>query len=172
MTARQARNGQQRMLEAYRLLIADVYELAGVSRRISEQLARGVGQSAARWHLMSVLSESELSVAAAARRLGLARQSVQRVADDLVREEHLWVCPDPNDRRAPLLGLTNPGRVVMEDLFDRSREQRAAAIARAGVSIADLTQARETIGALAAALEQSSEDLPAAGGPQGTRVRR
>ncbi len=153
----------QRKLEAYRLLVADVYELAGISRRTSEQLAQGVGQTAARWHLMSVLSESELSVAAAARRLGLARQSVQRVADGLVRDGHVRVRPDPADRRAPLLGLTGSGRVLMEELFVRSSEQRATAMARAGVSMADLTRARDTIRALAAVLEPSSEEVTAAG---------
>lgn len=160
MAAGQAPGSQQGIHEAYRLLIADVYELAGASRRISEQLAREVGQSAARWHLISVLSESEASVAAAARRLGLARQSVQRVADDLVRQGHLHVRPDPTDRRAPLLSLTDSGRVLMEELFDRSSEHRAAAVGRTGVSVTGLTRARETIRALTAALEGPPRDAP------------
>lgn len=160
MTARQAPGSQQRLHETYRLLIADVYELAGASRRASEQLAREVGQSAARWHVMSVFSESELSVATAARRLGLARQSVQRVADELVRDEHLRVRPDPTDRRAPLLGLTDSGQVLLEDLFNRSSEHRTVAMARTGVSITDLAQARETIRALTAALEGPPPDAP------------
>src|SRR3712207_3495790 len=71
-------------LDAYRLLIADVYELAGESRRTSEALAREVGQSAARWHVLSVVSDGPRTVGSASRRLGLARQSVQRVVDDLV----------------------------------------------------------------------------------------
>jgi hypothetical protein len=47
---------QEEDLEAYRLFIADVYELAGQSRRTSESLARELGQTAARWHVLSVLS--------------------------------------------------------------------------------------------------------------------
>ena len=43
-------------VEEYRLLIADVAELIGRSRATSDELARSVGQTVARWHLMSVLS--------------------------------------------------------------------------------------------------------------------
>lgn len=160
MTAQQAQGNQRRLHETYRLLIADVYELAGASRRVSEQLAGEVGQSAARWHVMSVLSESELSVAAAARRLGLARQSVQRVAKELVRDGHLRVRPDPADRRAPLLSLTGSGQVLLEELFDRSSEHRMVALARTGVSINDLTRTREIIRELIAALEGPPRETP------------
>ena len=50
---------------AYRLLVAEVYELAGRSRRTSDALARAAGQSVARWHLMSVVSDGPRSVAGA-----------------------------------------------------------------------------------------------------------
>ena len=55
------------ILDAYRLLIADVYELAGASRRTSDDLARAVGQTAARWHVLSALSDAPRSVPSAAR---------------------------------------------------------------------------------------------------------
>jgi len=70
--------------EQYRLLMADVYELAGLSRRTSEAIARELGQTVARWHVLSVLSAGPCTVPATARRLGLTRQGVQRVADDLL----------------------------------------------------------------------------------------
>ena len=101
---------ERERVDAYRLLMADVYELAGESRRSSEKLAREQGQTAARWHLLSVLSDGSRTVASAARRLGLARQSVQRVVDDLARAGLVELHDNPDHRRAPLVGLRTRAR--------------------------------------------------------------
>lgn len=144
-------------VEAYRLLIAEVAELVGRARATSDLIAREVGQSVARWHLMSVLSDGPKSVAAAARRLGLARQSVQRVANDLVAERLAVSMPDPLDARAPLLGLTSDGQRLVTELYQRSTSDRVALVRSAGVSTAELDAARATIRAL---IEQfDSRDL-------------
>jgi DNA-binding MarR family transcriptional regulator len=135
-------------LVAYRALIADVYELAGLSRRTRDELAREVGQTAARWHLMSVLSDGPRSVSRAALRLGLARQSVQRVADELVRDGLATSTPDPDDARAPKIGLTAAGRQATRDLFARSDDLRARQLARCGLSSSDLDAARRTLRSL------------------------
>jgi len=82
--------------EQYRLLMADVYELAGLSRRTSEAIARELGQTVARWHVLSVLSAGPCTVPATARRLGLTRQGVQRVADDLLAARLLKASPNPD----------------------------------------------------------------------------
>jgi DNA-binding MarR family transcriptional regulator len=129
----------------YRLLIADVYELAGESRRTSEALAATLGQTVARWHLLSVISDGPRSVAGAARRLGLARQSVQRVADRLVAEGLAVAEPDPADARAPRLALTPAGRRVLDGLVQRSDAVRSAQLAGADVTVADLRAARRVV---------------------------
>ncbi len=139
--------------EAYRLLVADVYEFAATSRRTSEHIARELGQTVARWHVLSVLSERPLTVAAAARRLGLARQSVHRVARELLDDGLVGAEPNPDHKRAPLLGLTAEGRRVLEDLVRRADEDRARRLARAGVTAEDLVSARHTVRAVLAALE-------------------
>lgn len=135
-------------VDSYRLLIADVYELAGVSRRTSESLARRVGQTAARWHVLSVLSDGPRTVPSAARRLGLAPQSVQRVVDDLLRSGHLEASPNPDHVRSPLISLTASGRETLERLFDRSETERAALLERAGVTAEQLDQARDVLRAV------------------------
>lgn len=137
---------------AYRRLIADVYELAGASRASSEALAAETGQTAARWHVLSVLSEQPATVADAARRLGLARQSVQRVVDGLAADELVRRDPNPAHRRAPLIALTPRGRTVCAQLFERSTDARRGLLRRAGVTTEDLDAARATIGRLVAAL--------------------
>lgn len=142
----------RQLIDDYRLLMADVYEVAGASRRSSEDLAVTTGQTAARWHVLSVVSEEALSVAASARRLGLARQSVQRVVNDLRVDDLVHLQPDPADRRAPLVALTERGRAVFAELQATSERDRVRLLEASGLSASDLQQARSTLRALADAL--------------------
>jgi DNA-binding MarR family transcriptional regulator len=137
---------------AFRLLIADVYELAGRSRSTSEEIARRHGQTAARWHVMSVVTDGPATASTIARRLGQARQSVQRVIDDLLASGHLQACPNPDHLRSPLLGLTSQGRRQLGALVQDGDHDRAARLATAGLTRAQLEQARSTLRALLAAL--------------------
>ena len=131
--------------ESYRLLVADVYELAGVSRGSSEQIASEQGQTVARWHVMSVLADQAFTVPAIARRLGLTRQSVQRVADELVDEGVVKRSGNPDHQRSPLLALTTEGRETLRKIVIASDADRSQRLARAGVTVAELDAARETL---------------------------
>jgi DNA-binding MarR family transcriptional regulator len=134
------------------LLVADVYELAGVSRGSSEQIASEQGQTVARWHVMSVLSDHAFTVPAIARRLGLTRQSVQRVADELVDEGVVKRSGNPDHQRSPLLALTTEGRETLRKIVAASDADRSQRLARAGVTVAELDAARETLGKLLSVL--------------------
>ena len=138
--------------EAYRLLVADVYELAGESRRSSDALAGRVGQTTARWHVLSVVSDGPRTVASAARRLGLARQSVQRVVDDLVGAGQLVLLDNPDHARAPLVAHTAAGEATLRTLVAESDAVRAEVVRRAGISAAEMNAAREVVRRLVAAL--------------------
>lgn len=140
------------LLEEYRLLVADVYELAGLSRRTSEDLAKAAGQTAARWHVLSVLSDGPRTVPSAARRLGLASQSVQRVVGDLLASGHVEAVDNPDHARSPLIRLTASGRETLDELFARSDDDRAAVLDRAGVTAGELAAARDVLRRLAGAL--------------------
>lgn len=139
-------------VEEYRLLIADVYELAGVSRRTSEDLARSAGQTVARWHVLSVVSDGPRTVPSAARRLGLAPQSVQRVVSDLVASGHLEAVHNPDHARSPLMRVTGLGRTTVDELFTRSADDRAGVLARAEVTADELAAARGVLRKLVGAL--------------------
>ena len=153
MAAKHSRQPVDPRVEEYRLLIADIAELMGRSRSTSDDMARTTGQTVARWHLMSVLSGGRQSVASAARRLGLSRQSVQRVANELLADGLVTSTPDPDDARAPLFELTRRGEAIVTDLYARSEGARTELMIRADVSIRQLTAARETVRALVAALD-------------------
>jgi DNA-binding MarR family transcriptional regulator len=138
--------------ESYRLLIAEVYELAGRSIQTSEAIARRHGQTAARWHVMSVLADREASVSAIARRLGQARQSVQRVAADLLAASLVQAIPNPDHQRSPLLRLTETGHRLLEALTDDSARDRTDRLTSAGLAPAQLDQARRVLRSLIDAL--------------------
>jgi DNA-binding MarR family transcriptional regulator len=139
--------------EAYRLLIADVYQLAAVSRRSSERIAEQAGQSVARWHVLSVLSAAPLTVAAAARRLGLARQSVHRVVNEMVADGLVAASPNPDHKGAPLMSITPAGDRVLAELVRLSDADRSRRLARLGVSADELRRAGRTIRSVLEALK-------------------
>ncbi|MGW2037787.1 MarR family winged helix-turn-helix transcriptional regulator [Streptomyces virginiae] len=125
------------MAEELALLVADVFEAAGLLRRMGEGVAAAEGQTQARWQLLSVVSEEPLTVARAARRLGIARQGVQRVANDLVREDLAGFRPNPDHRGSPLLTLTPLGHATLERITTRAsaiHEVLTADIAAADIS--------------------------------------
>ncbi|MET8100796.1 MarR family transcriptional regulator [Streptomyces sp. NPDC005236] len=125
------------------LLVADVYEAAGVLRRSGEAIAGAQGQTQARWQVLSAVSEEPLSVARAARRLGVARQGVQRIANDLARDGLAEFRPNPDHRSSPLLGLTPQGRGVLDGITDRAAATHR--VLAADIEPADIAAARHLL---------------------------
>jgi DNA-binding MarR family transcriptional regulator len=97
-------------------LVADVYELAGELERCGDALAIAAGQSGARWKVLSAASVGGQTVAQLARRLGLARQSVQRVADALEDDGLVRFEPNPDHQRSPRVALTAEGEQALARL--------------------------------------------------------
>jgi DNA-binding MarR family transcriptional regulator len=116
------------MADEVALLVADVFELAGLLRRSGEITAVAQGQTQARWQLLSVVCDEALTVPQAARRLGVTRQAIQRVANDLVGAGLAEFKANPDHRTSPLLALTGNGRDVLEAITERA----AVANARLG----------------------------------------
>jgi DNA-binding MarR family transcriptional regulator len=103
-------------------LVAEVFELAAALRRDGETIAKLAGQTQARWQVMWIAATGRLSVAMIARRLGITRQSVQRVADAIVAEGLASFEPNPDHQRSPLLILTPTGQQALDTINQRSRE--------------------------------------------------
>lgn len=142
-------------VDAYRVLMAQVYELAAVSRRDSESVAGPIGVTVTQWHTMSVLSDgAAATVPQVAARLGVTRQAVQRVADQLVDRGHLEKVANPQHDTSPLLRLTPSGTEVLQQLWARSDEPRARMLA--GVELGRLDEAASTLGDLLLALKEQS----------------
>jgi DNA-binding MarR family transcriptional regulator len=98
------------------IVIADIYELAGRFRDNGETIAQTVGQTQARWQVLSAASAEPHSVPQIARTLGVTRQNVQRIADLLVEEGSALYQDNPDHRASPHLVLTRRGRATLEAL--------------------------------------------------------
>lgn len=91
-------------------MYADLFEAAAVGREQGEQMAAIVGQTQARWQTMWTIESAPLTVPQVARRLGVTRQNIQRIADELRREQLLCLIDNPDHKTSPLLHLTDAGR--------------------------------------------------------------
>src|SRR5688572_23889024 len=92
--------------DAFSMLAILVIRLHGLITAEGDALARPAGQTSARWQVLAGAEHGPITVATIARLLGLARQSVQRVADVLEDEGLVAYQDNPHHRRAKLLTLT------------------------------------------------------------------
>jgi DNA-binding MarR family transcriptional regulator len=92
-------------------LVLEIFRLNGALLVQGDRLVGDIGLTSARWQVMgaAALSPMPLSVAAIARNMGLTRQAVQRVADDLERAGFVRFAPNPHHQRAKLVVLTASG---------------------------------------------------------------
>ncbi|MFV8321068.1 MarR family winged helix-turn-helix transcriptional regulator [Mycobacterium sp. 23] len=140
------------MADDIALLVADIYEAAGALRKSGEAVAKTEGQTQARWQLLSVISGDATSVPRAARRLGVSRQGVQRIANNLVDDGLAQWRSNPDHRSSPLLQLTATGRRALSSITDRaSAAQRSLT---ADIEADDIRTARNVLQRLTAAVRQ------------------
>ncbi len=127
------------------------FRLNGQFLALAEDLARPAGMTAAWWQVLGAVLGEPLPVAGIAREMGLARQSVQRVADLLVGHGLAQYRDNPAHRRAKLLIPTAAGR----DAVARIGPAHAAAARRLAATFGAeaLDRAVATLGALSAALD-------------------
>lgn len=128
-------------------MIADIYELAGLMRVRGDSIAATVGQTQARWQVLSAAStEPRLSVPQIARRLGITRQAVQRTADLLVGEGFAHFADNPDHKASPHLILTQTGQDILARLTRAARVGHQELAARLdGIDLATLHRDLRTL---------------------------
>jgi DNA-binding MarR family transcriptional regulator len=103
-------------------LVVHVFRLNGLLIAVGDAMAEPSGQTSARWRVLAAIDRTPLSVAQIARAWWLTRQSVQRVADVLVREGLATYEANPNHRRAKLVRITPAGLSALHEIRLRQRE--------------------------------------------------
>ena len=141
--------------EAVTALILDVFRLNGRLLLAGDRLVSELGLTSARWQILGAIAYAERpeTVAWHARAMGVHRQGVQRIVNELNNEGIVAFEPNPHHKRAHLIVLTQMGR----DLYD-------AAIARQipwvnelseGLSSEDIATAQQVVGLLKTRLEDA-----------------
>lgn len=100
-------------------LILEVFRLNGLLLAAGDRLTADLGLTSARWQVMGAIAEGPLTVAAIGRRMGLTRQAVLRVANDIARQGFAAFADNPDHKRAKLLGLTDQGRNALAEVTRR-----------------------------------------------------
>lgn len=120
------------------------FRLNGQFLALAEELARPVGLTAAWWQVLGAVLGEPRSVSGIAREMGMARQSVQRVADLLVERGLAAYDDNPAHRRAKLVTATEQGLEAVRRIDPAHAEAAHALIGELGA-----VRAREVVAALA-----------------------
>lgn len=110
-----------RARRAWSGLVVEVFRLNGDLIEAGDALVRDLGLTSARWQVLGAiaLAPAPLPVAHIARNMGLARQSVQRVVDDMRTDGLVHLELNPHHRRAPLVAMTTRGEAAYEQAMAR-----------------------------------------------------
>jgi DNA-binding MarR family transcriptional regulator len=115
--------------ETFNAFALAVLEVTAALNTSGDALTKPVGQSSARWRVLGRISQGPQTVSQIAQRIGNARQSVQRIADDLADQALAEYIPNPADRRAQLLQLTDQGWLALTAI-ETEQERWSSRIAR------------------------------------------
>ena len=110
-------------------LVLETFRLNGRLLASGDALVADLGLTSARWQVIGAmaLSPVPLSVAQIARNMGLTRQAVQRLANEMEADGLMRFAPNPHHQRAKLVLLTAAGKSAF-----------AAAMKRQGAWASDL----------------------------------
>jgi DNA-binding MarR family transcriptional regulator len=145
--------------EAVTELIIEVFRLNGRLLVAGDRLVSGLGLTSARWQVLGAIALAERAepVAWLARSMGLNRQGVQRIVNDLVKDGLVAFRPNPHHRRANLVVLTERGKEVF-GAAERLQTPWVDALAN-GLSIGSIVATRRIVTALRRRLEEADDGL-------------
>jgi DNA-binding MarR family transcriptional regulator len=140
--------------EAATELILEMFRLNGRVLVAGDRMVSALGLTSARWQVLGsvALAARPEPVAWLARSMGLNRQGVQRIVNELIADGHVALEPNPHHRRASLVVLTEQGREAYA-AAERLQIPWVNALAK-GLGVADIAAARDTMAALRKRLEE------------------
>ncbi|WP_227429177.1 MarR family winged helix-turn-helix transcriptional regulator [Psychrobacter sp. I-STPA6b] len=135
-------------------LMLDLFKLNSRVLTAGDRLVADLGLTSSRWQVLGTImaSEQPQPVAWLAKDMGTSRQNVQRIVNDLAKEDLVAFEPNPHHQRANLVVLTQKGRQVIEET-----EQRQIPWVNAlaeGIALEDIQAMHRVIMTLAEKLEE------------------
>ena len=153
-------------------LVLEVFRLNGALLAAGDALVGDLGLTSARWQVMGAIASSPvpLPVAHLARTMGLARQSVQRLVDEMGEDGLVRLARNPHHRRAVLVLLTEAGEAAYRAAM--TRQERWADRLAAGLAPGGVEAASATLRALGRRLDEDAGEAGDGRAPQemGTRT--
>lgn len=139
-------------------LFLETIRLNGRLLASGDRLVAGLGLTSARWQVLGavVMAERPMPVPHIARQMGLSRQNVQRIVNDLDDVGYVTFAPNPHHKRAKLVVLTDRGRETY-DTAHRVQVPWANALG-AATTPEDLQTALRVLQSLRAALDKEQTD--------------
>ncbi len=143
--------------EATTELILDVFRLNGRLLIAGDRLVADLGLTSARWQVLGAIASTDRpeSVAWHARNMGLHRQGVQRIVNEMAKEGIVEFQRNPHHKRAHHVLLTVKGQKV----FDAAMALQIPWVngLSKGLKPKDIVTAKRVIDLLKARLEQENE---------------
>ncbi len=101
--------------QALTQLILEIFRINGELLNAGNRITKPFGLTSARWQIMGAIDEEgqPLTVSQIARRMGLARQGVQRIINDVEKLGLVTGSMNIDHKRAPLFSLSGEGKKVM-----------------------------------------------------------
>jgi DNA-binding MarR family transcriptional regulator len=139
-------------------LILAIFRLNGRLLLAGDRLVAGLDLSSARWQVLGAiaLAERPQPVAWLARNMGLNRQGVQRIVNEMRDDGLLEIQTNPHHRRAHLVVLTKRGKQAFE-AATRLQVPWVNGLAE-GVSLKDLAITQRVLAELCERLELGLSD--------------
>ena len=99
-------------------IILEIFRLNGSLLEVGNKITKPLNPTSARWQVMGAIeiANQPLTVAQIARRMGLTRQAVQRITNDLLKLKMVELSPNPDHKRSPLVSISTKGEKTMVDL--------------------------------------------------------
>jgi DNA-binding MarR family transcriptional regulator len=97
-------------------VIFETFRLHGRLIAFGDEMVREYGLTSARWQILGsiALASGDMTVPHIARNLGLSRQAVQRVTNDLAQDGFVAYEDNPHHKRAKRVSLTRKGRHIYD----------------------------------------------------------
>jgi DNA-binding MarR family transcriptional regulator len=141
--------------EAATEFILEVFRLNGRLLMSGDRLVAPLGLTSARWQVLGAiaLAEQPQPVAWLARSMGLNRQGVQRLVNEMIEDGLVETRPNPHHRRAHHVVLTKRGR----DAYEAAARLQAPWVTDLvkGLSCDEIATALRVAATLRARLEQN-----------------
>lgn len=138
-------------------LVLEVFRLNGRLLAAGDRLVADVGLTSARWQVLGAIhyADGPQTVSWLARSMGLTRQAVQRIVNELEVERLVVFMANPAHRRAHLVALTRKGQAAYAEAGRRQTPWVNALAQKMGM--ADLATTLDLLRAIRTRLEAESE---------------